>query len=123
MPNGKNFYFRVSTEGERGGDKRRERVDINLKFQVNSIPIFAKGANWIPADAFESRSTPEVLQNLLKVSFFLYFLFFLAYSLFFFYFVLSFVFIFETECSASEYECHQDLGRRRVPAFCLLRHR
>ena len=35
----------------------------SLHFEVNGIPFFAKGANWIPADAFANRVTPEILRR------------------------------------------------------------
>ncbi len=35
-------------------------------FKVNNRPIFMKGANWIPCDAFESRQTPERYRELLE---------------------------------------------------------
>ena len=35
---------------------------------VNGVEIFAKGANWIPADAFPARHTPERYQHLLEAS-------------------------------------------------------
>ncbi len=31
-----------------------------LHFEVNGLPFFAKGANWIPADSFPTRVTPEI---------------------------------------------------------------
>lgn len=31
----------------------------SFQFEVNGVPFFAKGANWVPADAFLSRNTPE----------------------------------------------------------------
>jgi beta-mannosidase len=31
-----------------------------LHFEVNGIPFFSKGANWIPADSFPNRVTPEI---------------------------------------------------------------
>lgn len=34
-----------------------------LHFEVNGIPFFAKGANWIPADSFAPRVTPEKLRR------------------------------------------------------------
>ncbi|HEX7654077.1 MAG TPA: twin-arginine translocation signal domain-containing protein, partial [Verrucomicrobiae bacterium] len=34
-----------------------------LHFQVNGVPFFAKGANWIPADAFSNRVTPDRLRQ------------------------------------------------------------
>lgn len=35
-------------------------------FQVNGRPVFAKGANWVPADQFIERCTPGVYRHLLK---------------------------------------------------------
>jgi len=44
--------------------KLLEKDDQNsLRFEVNGIPFFSKGANWIPADAFANRVTPEVLRR------------------------------------------------------------
>ncbi|MFP4705118.1 MAG: glycosyl hydrolase 2 galactose-binding domain-containing protein [Spirochaetaceae bacterium] len=37
-----------------------------LVFEVNDRPVFAKGANWIPADALPSRQTPELITRLLE---------------------------------------------------------
>ena len=34
-----------------------------LHFEVNGIPFFSKGANWIPCDSFTSRITPEILRR------------------------------------------------------------
>jgi beta-mannosidase len=34
-----------------------------LRFEANSVPFFAKGANWIPADSFATRVTPEKLRR------------------------------------------------------------
>lgn len=33
--------------------------------RVNGVPVFAKGSNWVPADAFQERVTPEHLARLL----------------------------------------------------------
>jgi beta-mannosidase len=43
VPNGKTFYFKI-----------------------NGIPVFAKGSNFIPADAFHNRATPDYLRKLLQ---------------------------------------------------------
>ena len=44
--------------------KLSEKDDQNpLHFEVNGIPFFAKGANWIPADSFAPRITPEKLRR------------------------------------------------------------
>lgn len=42
VPGGKNFYFRI-----------------------NGVPVFVKGANWVPADALHSRETRPVLEDLM----------------------------------------------------------
>ena len=34
-----------------------------LHFEVNGVPFFAKGANWIPADCFANRLTKETLRR------------------------------------------------------------
>jgi len=38
-------------------------ADKPLFFEVNGVPFFAKGGNWIPADSFPNRLTPEVLRR------------------------------------------------------------
>ena len=40
--------------------------ELSLTFRVNGRRIFAKGANWIPCDAFENRQTPERYRDLLE---------------------------------------------------------
>ncbi|XP_072351307.1 beta-mannosidase isoform X2 [Scyliorhinus torazame] len=39
---------------------------LSFYFKINGVPIFLKGSNWIPADAFLDRVTFDVLQNLLQ---------------------------------------------------------
>jgi len=38
----------------------------SFKFRVNGFDIFAKGANWIPADTFDNRVSDEDLRDLLQ---------------------------------------------------------
>ncbi|NLX76871.1 MAG: glycoside hydrolase family 2 protein [Clostridiaceae bacterium] len=38
----------------------------SFHFEVNSVPFFAKGVNWIPADTFVTRITPEFYEKLLR---------------------------------------------------------
>ena len=38
---------------------RPDEYGVSMFFRVNGVDVFAKGANWIPADAFPSRQTPE----------------------------------------------------------------
>jgi beta-mannosidase len=42
-----------------------EGPGLSFYFRVNDVPIFAKGSNWIPADAFDNRATDERLRRLL----------------------------------------------------------
>lgn len=37
-----------------------------VAFKVNNRPLFMKGANWIPCDAFDARQTPERYRDLLE---------------------------------------------------------
>jgi beta-mannosidase len=43
-----------------------DSIGKSFYFEVNGIPVFAKGANYVPADIFPSRVTPEHYQTLLK---------------------------------------------------------
>ncbi len=36
------------------------------QFVVNGVPIFAKGANWIPADSFPTRLSDAHLEHLIR---------------------------------------------------------
>jgi beta-mannosidase len=38
----------------------RPSADMPLHFEANGVAFFAKGANWIPADSFATRVTPEI---------------------------------------------------------------
>ena len=42
------------------------RKGLSCYFKVNGRPVFAKGADWIPCDAFEYRQTLEKYRNLLE---------------------------------------------------------
>jgi beta-mannosidase len=44
----------------------KNAVGIGFKFRVNGRDVFAKGANWIPADALGSNITPEATRGLLQ---------------------------------------------------------
>lgn len=39
--------------------REKDQWGKNFQFRLNGVPIFAKGANWIPADSFINRFTPE----------------------------------------------------------------
>jgi len=38
----------------------------SFTFVVNNVPVFAKGANWIPADSFPTRMTDAFLERLIR---------------------------------------------------------
>jgi len=54
--------------GLRSLEVRQEKDSWGLSFSfvVNGVPVFAKGANWIPADSFPTRITKERYRWLLK---------------------------------------------------------
>lgn len=39
---------------------------LSFYFKINGYPIFLKGSNWIPADSFQDRVTPDLLRLLLQ---------------------------------------------------------
>ncbi len=53
--------------GLRTLELKQEKDDFgeSFTFVVNGVPIFAKGANWIPADTFPTRITKDQLERLI----------------------------------------------------------
>ena len=47
-------------------DRHPDQWGESFQFVVNGIPYFAKGANWIPADTFVTRITPEFYEHLIS---------------------------------------------------------
>src|SRR5215213_3592045 len=45
--------------------QKPDQNGISFEFVVNGIPVFGRGANWIPADIFPTRVTKEKYKNLL----------------------------------------------------------
>ena len=43
-------------------DTAPDRWGKNFCFYINNVPVFAKGANWIPSDSFVTRTTPTDLE-------------------------------------------------------------
>ena len=44
----------------------KDAAGLGFRFRVNGRDIFARGANWIPADALAGRITPEATRDLLQ---------------------------------------------------------
>jgi beta-mannosidase len=47
-------------------DSRPDAAGRSFGFRVNGHPVFARGSNWIPADALAGRITPEATRALLQ---------------------------------------------------------
>ncbi len=43
-------------------NRERDSYGQNFQFKINGVPLFIKGANWIPADSFINRYTEERLE-------------------------------------------------------------
>ena len=46
--------------------REKDSIGESFEFQVNGVPVFAKGANWIPAEFFTPATTPEKYRTLLE---------------------------------------------------------
>ena len=59
---------RIYTIGLRTLELRQhpDRWGRSFTFVVNGVPIFAKGANWIPSDSFPTRITDQQLEHLIS---------------------------------------------------------
>ena len=47
-------------------DKINGKDGRSMTFKVNGKPVYARGANWIPCDAYETRQTPERYRDILS---------------------------------------------------------
>lgn len=64
---GKELERRSFRIGLRTVELRQEadRFGTSFTFVINGVPVFAKGANWIPADSFPTRITDRTLEHLI----------------------------------------------------------
>lgn len=44
----------------------KSNTNLDFYFKINDVPIYAKGSNWIPADSFPERITPDYIEHLLR---------------------------------------------------------
>ncbi|RKF20335.1 glycoside hydrolase family 2 protein [Alginatibacterium sediminis] len=47
-------------------NRKPDQWGESFQFHVNGLPVFSKGANWIPADVFPSRIEPELYETLIR---------------------------------------------------------
>ncbi|HLE64261.1 MAG TPA: glycoside hydrolase family 2 protein, partial [Pyrinomonadaceae bacterium] len=66
--NGKSIDEKTVRTGLRSLELRQERDEFgkSFTFVINGVPVFAKGANWIPADSFPTRITKDKYRHLLE---------------------------------------------------------
>jgi beta-mannosidase len=51
-------------------NREKDKYGTNFQFILNGVPLFVKGANWIPADTFINRFDEEKLEYLLDATVF-----------------------------------------------------
>jgi beta-mannosidase len=47
-------------------DRHQDAFGESFQFKINNRPIFAKGANWIPAHSFVTEASPEMYKDLIN---------------------------------------------------------
>lgn len=51
-------------------NREKDEYGRNFQFVLNGVPLFIKGANYIPPDSFITRATPDVLEKLIDAAVF-----------------------------------------------------
>lgn len=49
-------------------DRKVDTYGENFCFVINGVPIFCKGANWIPTDSFVTRTSKETVEKYIKMA-------------------------------------------------------
>ena len=49
-------------------EQKKDAAGQSFGFKVNGVPVYAKGANWIPADSFLGRVTPQRITGLIQAA-------------------------------------------------------